>query len=295
MRWQIDEQYSGLVIRDYLQKVHGFSRSILKAVKFDGGEITVNGRRQTVRFVLSAGDELEISLPREVVGENLQPIEMDIAIIYEDEDIIVVDKPAGTPVMPSVNHPKYSIANGLLAYYQKNDIPYTIHVVTRLDRDTSGLMLIAKHRLSHSLLAVSQKTGKVHRRYCAVVEGLLERKEGTIDLPIDRKKGSIIERTVAPEGKRAVTHYRLLSSHEQHSLAEVKLETGRTHQIRVHFAHLGHPLAGDDLYGGSTGLIGRQALHCHQLVFNHPLTQEELSFTSMIPEEIAMLVNRQNS
>ncbi|MFC3040566.1 RluA family pseudouridine synthase [Virgibacillus xinjiangensis] len=292
MKWIIEEGLKGMTIRDYLQQVHGFSRAILKAAKFDGGTIKVNGREKTVRFSLSAGDELEIVLPAETIGQNLHPVEMHIPILFEDDDIVIIDKPAGVPVMPSYNHPVCSIANGLLGYYQRNQIPYTIHVVTRLDRDTSGLMLVAKHRLSHSLLSASQKAGNLHRMYHAVVEGFLEKEQGTIDAPIGRKEGSIIERTVTSEGKKAVTHYRTLASPDQRTLVEVNLETGRTHQIRVHFAHIGHPLAGDDLYGGSSSLIGRQALHCVQLEVEHPATKKQMIFTSSPPGDMKQLISR---
>src|SRR5699024_42782 len=152
---------------------------------------------------------------------------------------------------PSPHNQTGTVANGLLAYYEVNNIPYTVHAVTRLDKDTSGLLLIAKHRYSHSLLATSQLAGKVQRQYKAVIGGHLLDKEGTINAPIGRKADSIIERAVVKNGKEAITHYKVEAESEKYSFLDVELETGRTHQIRVHFSSIGHPVAGDSLYGGS--------------------------------------------
>jgi len=177
-----------------------------------------------------------------------------------------------------------------LGYYESNKIPYTVHVVTRLDRDTSGLLLVAKHRYSHSLLAKAQKLGKIKRTYKAIVEGNLEKVQGTIDLPIGRKQGSIIEREVNESGKRAITKYKTIKKFSSHSFIEVELETGRTHQIRVHFSHIGHPLVGDDLYGGNRMNIDRQALHCYKLRFEHPFTKETIELESKLPADMKNLI-----
>ncbi|WP_229683162.1 RluA family pseudouridine synthase [Virgibacillus oceani] len=289
MQWTIKQEHEGMLIRDYLQQVHGFSRRILKAVKLDGGEIAVNGVPQTVRFVLAADDVLTIQFPPEDKGTFMEPESIPLSIVYEDDAVIVIDKQAGAATIPSRHHATGTIANGLLAYYAKHSIPYTIHIVTRLDRDTSGLLLVAKHRYSHSILAASQKAGKVKRKYRAIVEGHPLQRNGTIDAPIDRKEGSIIERAVVSSGKRAVTHYEVVDESPSHTMVNVQLETGRTHQIRVHFAHLGHPLAGDDLYGGSVTRISRQALHCCELTFMHPITKEIVHFQSAVPDDMRFL------
>lgn len=286
MKWIIKTEHHGMLIRDYLQKVHNFSSRILKTVKLGGGEINVNGLPQTVRYSLMKGDMLEVQFPPEKIGPGLQPVEMNLNIIYEDDDLIVIDKRAGIATVPSVNHPSGTVADGMLAYYEKNNIPYTIHIVTRLDRDTSGLVLIAKHSYSHSLLAASQQASNVKRKYKAIIEGHLDQREGTINAPIGRKEGSIIERAVLDTGKRSVTHYKVISKFRHHSLIEVDLETGRTHQIRVHFSHIGHPLAGDNLYGGSAESIGRQALHCDVIEFEHPTTKEIIQLQSELPADM---------
>lgn len=290
MEWQIDQEHHGMSIRKYLQEVHSFSRRIIIAIKFEGGQILVNGSSKNVRYCLATGDLLEIVFPPETIGSNLNPEEIPLDIVYEDNDIIIINKEAGMATMPSANHPSETVANGLLAYYEKKNIPYTIHIVTRLDRDTSGLMLIAKHRYSHSLLAESQLHGKLKRKYKALVEGSLEKKQGKIDVKIARKENSIIERTVSDVGKQAITHYKVVAEYKDQSYVSIVLETGRTHQIRVHFSHIGHPLIGDDLYGNPNDQIRRHALHCERLSFEHPLSKQQLSFYAPIPNDMKRLM-----
>src|SRR5690625_4142556 len=279
-----------MFIYDYLQKVHSFSKRIITAIKFDGGKILVNGSPQTVRYCLATGDLLTVVFPPEMIGNNLTPEEVPLDIVYEDEDIIVINKMAGIATMPSINHQSGTIANGLLFYYQENHIPYTIHIVTRLDRDTSGLMLIAKHRYSHSLLAKSHEQGKIERSYKAIVEGCLDPKQGKINGKIARKETSIIERTVSEFGKEAVTYYEVVAEHQYKSLVNIVLGTGRTHQIRVHFSHINHPLIGDDLYGRSHRQIDRHALHCERLSFEHPLSKRQITLHIPIPDDMKRLI-----
>jgi len=291
MKWTIGKEHHGMVIRDYLRQVHGFSRRILIAVKHQAeAGIFVNGSPKTVRFALSEGDELEIIFPKESRGSFMNAEPLKLQIVYEDEAVIVIDKAAHVATLPSRQHSSGTVANGLLHHYEKNNLPYTVHVVTRLDRDTSGLLLIAKDRYSHSILSQAQKDGKVTRKYRAIVEGNIKKDQGTINAPIDRKEGSIIERTVKSTGKHAITHFKVLRRFADYSLVEMELETGRTHQIRVHFSHLGHPLAGDDLYGGHMDIIGRHALHCFEIGFEHPHTKERLTFRSELPVDMEQLI-----
>ena len=166
----------------------------------------------------------------------------------------------------------------LLGYYKKSGIAATIHIVTRLDRDTSGLVLVAKHRHIHHLLSGQQKQGDVKRKYQAIAEGIILTDEGRIEAPIGRKDTSIMEREVREDGQYACTDYQVLARSESYTFLELQLHTGRTHQIRVHLAYIGHPLAGDDLYGGTRGKISRQALHCCSLSFTHPVTKEKMNF-----------------
>lgn len=211
---------------------------------------------------------------------------MDLDIVYEDEWCLVINKPPFVPTIPSREHPGGTLANGLLDYYRENGIAATIHAVNRLDKDTSGLMLVAKHRFAHSLFSSMQKQGSIKRTYAALVEGALTEESGIIDAPIGRKEESIIERTVREDGQDAVTQYQVMSSAEKYTLVTLRLETGRTHQIRVHMAYIGHPLCGDSLYGGSRDLIGRQALHSRVLSFFHPLLEKEMTFEAEIPADM---------
>lgn len=292
MKWTIEKAHNGMNIRDYLQQVRGLSRRILISAKSEGGEILLNGSQETVRKLLHAGDKLEVKLPPEEVSKWLVPESINLSIIYEDETLIVLNKPAGMATLPSPKHKSGTLANALIAYYKQIGNPNTVHVVTRLDRETSGLILIAKDRLTHSLLAKSQKQFAIHRKYQAIIEGSLEKWSGTISEPIGRKWDSIVEREVTEAGKKAITHYCVISSWKEYSLVEIALETGRTHQIRVHFSHINHPLAGDDLYGGKIEIINRQALHCHELTFQHPYTNELLAFRTELPEDMTRIIKK---
>lgn len=290
--WTIREEHAGLSIRSYLRTVHKFSRRLLTSIINEGGCIEVNGKEQTVKYLLRAGDELKLTFPPEKKNKYMIPENIPLDIIYEDNDLLVINKPPHVVTMPSLNHPTGTIAHGLLAYYEKHQIPYTIHIVTRLDRDTSGLMLVAKHRYCHSLLSFAQQSGQIYRTYKAIVHGHLQQTSGTINAPIGRKEGSIIERTVTQSGKKAITHYNVTEELNDYSLLHIELETGRTHQIRVHFSHVGHPLVGDDLYGGSKKYMKRQALHCYKLSFIHPITHVRKTFCIPPPHDMKQFITR---
>ncbi|WP_010529949.1 RluA family pseudouridine synthase [Lentibacillus jeotgali] len=286
MKWTITKQQEGLIIRNYLQQRHKFSKRMIKHIIHGGGSIKVNGINRTVKYELKAGDVVAVMFPEEKKGSMMVPEKMPLHILYEDDAVLVINKPPGRAVIPSYVHTSGTIANGVLAHYEAQGLSYTFHPVTRLDRNTSGVMLIAKHRWSHSVLSAAQKQGMISRAYDAIIEGHLEQKKGTINAPIGRKDGSIIERTVIETGKHAVTHYTVSNEFGYYTLVHVRLETGRTHQIRVHFSHASHPLAGDDLYGGMTDYIDRQALHCHKLSFKHPITGEPMEFSVDMPDDM---------
>lgn len=279
-------------VLEYLRDIHSFSKRIIISIKFGGGQILVNEKPGTVRYRLKTEDVLSVQFPPEKIGPNLTATDLPLDILYEDEAIIILNKPAGVAVMPSAHNKTGTIANRLLAYYAKQNIPYTVHIVTRLDRDTSGLLLVAKHSYSHSLLARAQQAGQVNRKYNAIIEGILNNKHGVIDEPIARKEDSIIERRVHQSGKTAVTEYEVLKETDNYSLLKVILKTGRTHQIRVHFSFIGHPLLGDGLYGGTKELMSRQALHCCELNFKHPLTTKQVSYHSPLPHDMRLLISK---
>lgn len=286
MRWTVDSEHDRMNIRDYLQEIQGLSRRILISAKSEEGEILLNGEEVKVRKILRTGDKLEVTLPPEQISKWLFPEQIELSIVYEDEAVIIINKPRGMATLPSPKHKSGTVAHAVLGHYKRIGNSNTIHVVTRLDLNTSGLILIAKNRLSHSLLAKSQKKFEIHRKYQAIIEGELHKIKGTINAPIGRKMDSIIEREVTEAGKDAVTHYQVLDVWHDYSLVDIELETGRTHQIRVHFSHINHALSGDDLYGGKTELMNHQALHCYKLAFKHPFTNELHRYEIELPEDM---------
>jgi 23S rRNA pseudouridine1911/1915/1917 synthase len=288
MEWTITQRSENKKIKNFLHE-NLISRRTLKAIKFNGGHIHVNGKEIDVRYLLKAGDILEVTFPPEDISEKIQGEDIPLDIVYEDSDVLVLNKPAGMNTIPSREHPKGSLANAIIGYYDKNQISSTVHIVTRLDRQTSGLLLVAKHRHVHHLFTIQQNKKTVKRRYEAFVEGRLDNKQGSIIAPIGRKSDSIIEREVRCDGKYASTHYEVLGEYDEFSHLSLDLETGRTHQIRVHLTHIGHPLLGDDLYGGKVDRLERQALHCVQLSFYHPLCKKEMNFLSKLAEDLHQL------
>lgn len=292
LKWVIPSSYDGKRMREFLidQQV---SKRTLTAVKFDGGTITVNGKEKNVRYHLVEGDILELKFPEEKGSESLVAEEIPLSILYEDEDVLVVDKPWGMKSIPTKNEPTGSLANAIAGYYERVGICSTVHIVTRLDKDTSGLVLVAKHRHVHHLFSLQQKGREIKRTYEAFAEGRLDTDTGTIEEPIGRKPDSIIEREVRQDGRYALTHYRVKKRFHDFVHIELRLETGRTHQIRVHMSFIGHPLAGDDLYGGSVVLIGRQALHCKNLSFFQPVKKEWVQLEAVMPLDMRILLERQ--
>ncbi|MGI8314418.1 RluA family pseudouridine synthase [Halobacillus mangrovi] len=280
--WHVPEEWDGCSVKAFLFEYGRFSRQIFKRVK-EAGKVLVNEGSSELWKPLRTGDVVTVCFPEEERGGRIFPEEGPLSIVYEDEDLLVLDKPAGVAVIPSIDRTQTSIANRLLGYYDKQGISSTIHIVTRLDKDTSGLMVVAKHAYSHMLLTKEQK--QIDRRYKAIVHGLVLHDKGLINEPIARMEGSIIRRTVSKEGKPSQTIYHTEERYNHYSLVELELLTGRTHQIRVHMAHLGNPLAGDSLYGGKEmSFLQGQALHCHQVKFLHPWTNEKLRFISELPE-----------
>lgn len=288
-------EQSGQILREAIAQ-YGISKRALTSIKYDGGKITVNGDEQNVRHCLKQGDHVQIVFPAEQSSEGLIPEYEPLHIVYEDDAVLVINKPPYMNTIPSREHPTGSVANHVLGYYKKQGIQSTIHIVTRLDRDTSGLMCIAKHRHVHHLLSEMQQNGKLHRQYEALVHGHVSSSNVSIVQPIGRKSTSIIEREVRADGQFAHTTLKTLR-HFQHdgeamSHIRLKLLTGRTHQIRVHCAHIGHPLVGDELYGGSRLHLPHQALQCVSLAFYHPILHKEMEFTCALNDQMANLMKR---
>ncbi|VEF48684.1 RluA family pseudouridine synthase [Bacillus freudenreichii] len=290
LEWVVSQEQAGKDIKTFLAEEH-ISKRALTDIKFTGGFIGVNGQEQNVRYFLEEGDRLKVVFPPEPVNRTLEKENIPLDVIYEDRDILVINKRPYMNTIPSREHPAGSVANALAHYYEdRMAIRAAVHIVTRLDRNTSGLLLVAKHRHAHHLFGLQQAKSTIHRTYEAIASGVFQRKTEVIDAPIGRKQTSIIEREVRQDGKRAVTVYEVKKQLNEAAHLKLKLETGRTHQIRVHLAYLGHPLLGDELYGGPTERFSRQALHCCELSFYHPLEKREMYFSAPLPDDMQKLL-----
>ena len=282
----IDEAGDGLRIEQYLRR-KGYSGQNLAEIKRMPKSVLVNGEHYYMKQELNTGDHLSIHICETKCSEKIPPIQIPLDIVYEDEDIIVINKPAGMPIHPSLNNYTNSMANALAWYYQEQGKPFIFRCCNRLDRDTSGLTVVAKHLVSGNILSDMVRRRDIHREYLAIVRGHVSPEAGTINAPLARKPGTIIERTVDWEqGETAITHYRLVEERNGHSLISLRLETGRTHQIRIHMKYLGYPLIGDYLYNPDMEYIGRQALHSHRLSFTHPITGKPMEFTAPLPKDM---------
>lgn len=271
----VKENENGMLLKEFLRK-HDISESSIKDIK-QHGDLLINGNHQTVRFLLHTNDRVEIYFPKETT--KIEPNEMELDIYYEDKYFLVINKPQGLPVIPTRRYPNHTLSNGLIAYYQKHHILATVHLVNRLDKDSQGLLLVAKDRHSHYL--VTKNIKHIRRIYRCIVEGQLTG-SGVIDQPIQKEANSV-KRYIDPTGKPSITHYRVLKTKTNQSLVECRLETGRTHQIRVHMASLGHPLKGDDLYGSS--FLPPYYLDSVLICFFHPYKKEYVEIKKAIFEK----------
>ncbi len=279
INFKITKEDDSKRICDFLQNF-GISSSLLKKLKRTENGITKNGEFARAIDLISEGDILAVKIDDK--GKMPEKLETDrVSAVYSDEDILVLNKPAFMPVHESRNHRGDTLANAAACYMNSNN---SFRAVYRLDRDTSGLVLIAKNELAASKLA-----GKIKKDYYAVCSGIFEGK-GTIDLPIKRMGDSIIKRGVFEDGEKAVTHWESVKTDGENTLLKINLETGRTHQIRVHFSHIGAPLLGDTLYNGDTDKIDRQALHCKTIYFTHPITGKDMVIDCDFPSDIKGLI-----
>lgn len=261
----------------------GISKSSLSAIK-ENGALFVNEESVTVRRMLYPGDQIKVHLPIEQPSHNLLPFQMKLQILFEDEWFIIISKPANVSTSPSRDHRHGSLVEGVLYYMQQNNEQTIPHIVTRLDRGTSGIVIFAKHQLLHHMISKSD----ISKYYLAIVHGIVDEANGDIRLPIGRAPHSIIEREVSENGKFAHTSYNRINDDGQHSLLKLQLYTGRTHQIRVHLSHIGYPIVGDSLYGSQDEDVNHQLLHCYNVMFIHPITHEKINIIDEMPENFVL-------
>lgn len=268
------------------------SERLLKKIKMQN-KILVNRMPVRVTHLVSENDLIQVDLDVEEEVDYIEPQDIPIDIIYEDDCLLVLNKQPGIVVHPTCSHPDSTIANGIVYYLKKKGITKKVRPVSRLDRETSGIIIFAKNSFAHDILIRQMQQDIFKKEYLGIVQGIPQSSHGTIDLPIDRKPGSIMLRHITETGAPSVTHYEVLESFPQYTTAllRFKLETGRTHQIRVHCQAMGFPIYGDTLYTDKTDwLISRQALHSYQTSINHPITQKEVIFTAPLPSDMHRLL-----
>lgn len=295
IHYRIPNSYEGHKISEFLRNQGISAKSIIR-LKSDVENVLLNDEPGFINRILKKDDRLTLCVKELESSKKIPPVDLPLSIIYEDEDILIVNKPANMPIHPSMNNYENTLGNAVAYYYMKKGEPFLYRCINRLDRDTTGLTILAKHYLSCGILYDEMESREIKRTYYAIVENrtvfdapyahrLLQ--TGTIDLPLGRKPDSAIERMVdIKSGDKAITHYRVLATNDGLSLLELQLDTGRTHQIRVHMQAIGHPLIGDFLYNPKDTHMKRQALHAGKLSFRHPITKEMLSFTAPVPQDM---------
>lgn len=288
--YPIDSHHASLSAERFLRD-EGFSHSILVDLKRQEGAILLDGRPVPAKTLMPKGSLLTVHIADSASSSSIDPVPMDLSIVYEDEDLMILNKPSGLPVHPSMGHRDDTLANGLSWYFKEKGEDFAFRAISRLDRDTTGLLIIAKNNASACLLSRQVSEQRIEKEYLAAAKGCIP-DSGTIDAPIRRTDDSVIERMVDLScGDPARTHYERLfyDPVSDLSLARIRLETGRTHQIRVHFLHIGHPLPGDFLYNPDFSRISRQALHSWKLRFLHPITKAPMQFTAPMPDDMIAL------
>ncbi len=252
--------------------------------------ILLNNETSFLDKELKINDVITCNLDIEEESENIIATKMKLDIVFEDESLLIINKEPGICIHPSILHYEDSLSNGVKYYFEKIGLNKKIRPVNRLDKDTSGLVIFAKSEYVQECLIYQMKNKIFEKKYLALLQGNLDKNEGIINAPISRKEGSIIERCIDEKGFNSITRYKVIKNYDTYSLVEFTLETGRTHQIRIHSKYIGHPILGDTLYGEKSNQISRQALHCFYLSFTHPITSKKLEFKIDLPEDMKKLL-----
>lgn len=278
-------------VKEVLKAYFNISDRLLLRLK-NTQNILLNGSPTYVSKIVEPGDSIKVVIDFIENSSNIVPTRIDLNIIYEDDCYLIINKNPNMAVHPSMLHYDSSLSNGVKYYFDSIGLKKKIRPVNRLDKDTSGLVIFAKNEYIQECLVSQMKSKKLKKTYLAICDGIFEKKTGTVNLPIARKDGSIIERCIDSSGNEAITHYEILKEIENISVVKCLLETGRTHQIRVHMSAIGHPILGDTLYGNnnSSALASRQLLHAYQLEFYHPITNQLVKYTAPIPLDFKELV-----
>jgi len=288
----VGPEHGGKTVETLLRHVLQLSGSGVRRAKRIPDGITLDGERVYTNVVVKGGETLSVQVGDASPKPAVIPVPGAITIVYEDEDLLILDKEAPLPVHPSLGHSHHTLANFVMAYYQSIGLHADFHPVNRLDRGTSGLMVVAKHAYAHESLSKTLHSREFERQYLAICEGVPSPREGSLDGPIGRVPGAFLLREVRPDGAAALTHFRTLQANGERSLVTLRLDTGRTHQIRVHLSSIGCPIVGDFLYGKEDPAIpDRFALHAAAITLTHPITQQQLSFTSPLPPALSALLS----
>lgn len=293
--YKVGKEGQDVKIRDYMKENLNLSGRFIRGSAMDR-RLRVNGKEVKLNYKLQEEDVIEVTVNAEET-QNIEGEDLNIKVIYEDDDLLIVDKPPFMVVHPTKSHPMGTLANGVIHHFRSNNDNSIVRLVSRLDRDTSGLIMIAKNQFSHMNLAKSMEKNLIKKSYLAIIHGNLENQQGTIDLPIGRPTNETIKRAVLEDGQRSITHYKIKESYKEGTLVELVLETGRTHQIRVHLSYVGCPIYGEQLYSdfNDEELISRQALHAYGLTLPHPRSGEILNFESVLPEDMTKLIHNLQS
>lgn len=277
-------------VRDVLKNYFLVSSRLLLKLK-NNNCVFLNNKKCSINSTISLGDIVSFSLDYEEDNSNIVATNIPLNIVYEDECLLIINKQPNVAIHPSMLHYDNSLSNGVKFYFDSLGLKKKIRPVNRLDRNTSGLVIFAKNEYVQEFLIKQMKNNTFSKEYLAILDGILNEKKGTIIAPIARKKDSIIERCVDESGDFSITHYKVIKEFNNLSLVNFKLETGRTHQIRVHSSYIGHPILGDDLYGNKSSLIYRQALHSYKISFIHPKTREKMCFEIDLPKDMLNILH----